>query len=78
MTRVYLKQPAKFLDTCDFAIGKKIVEAIEKIPSGNIKKLKGMKIDAYRLRVGRIRVIYVIENDTVIISKIDYRGDVYK
>jgi len=78
MKRVYLKQPAKFLDECDFDIGKRIVKAIDKIPSGDIKKLKGMKIETYRLRVGRVRVIYIIENDTLIISKIDYRGDAYK
>lgn len=78
MKHVYLKQPTKFLEVCDMKLGKRIVEAINKIPLGDIKKLKGMSITAYRLRVGSVRVIYVIENDTIVISKIDNRGDIYK
>ena len=78
MKHIYLNQQTKFLSGCDIKTGKRIIDAINKIPTGDIKQLKGMKITAYRLIVGKIRIIYVIEKDTIVISKIDYRGDIYK
>ena len=46
----------------------------------NIKKLKGEFEGLYRYRVGRYRIFYKIENDTilVIILDIDDRKDAYK
>ena len=49
-------------------------------PSGlNISKLSGLR-DYYRLRVGKIRVIFVVFHETkkIIIRKIAYRKDVYR
>lgn len=45
----------------------------------DIKKLKGDN-DAYRLRIGRIRIIYRVKNDKLIILIISAgnRGDIYK
>lgn len=40
-----------------------------------VKKLEGS--DAYRLRMGKIRIIYVIIKSEVIIIDIDYRGNIY-
>ena len=55
------------------------MEAIDKIPQGDIKRLQGEKYPPlYRLRVGKFRIIYHIENEEIIIAKIDTRGDVYK
>lgn len=46
----------------------------------NIKKLKGEFEGLYRYRVGRYRIFYKIEDDTilVIILDIDDRKDAYK
>jgi mRNA interferase RelE/StbE len=45
----------------------------------NIKKLKGEFEGIYRYRVGKYRIFYKIEDDTilVIILDIDYRKDAY-
>ena len=45
----------------------------------NIKPLKGSWEGFSRLRVGKIRVIYVIdfEQDELLIYAIDFRGDIY-
>jgi len=56
------------------------MEAIEGLPDkGDIKRLKGQTAkNAYRLRVGRYRIIYVWERDRIKILDIDTRGDIYK
>lgn len=46
----------------------------------NIKKLEGEWKGCYRLRIGKVRVIFEIDknSDTLIIHTIDFRGNVYK
>jgi mRNA interferase RelE/StbE len=48
-------------------------------PQLDIKKLKGNE-DVFRLRIGKIRIIYQIKNDDLIILVFSAgaRGDVYK
>lgn len=76
---IYLKNTIKTLKSYDDEIRARLIESIEKIPQGDIKKLKGEKYPAlYRLRVGKYRIIYHIENEEIIIAKIDARGDIYK
>jgi mRNA interferase RelE/StbE len=76
---VYLKSAYKVLAEYDKGIKKRIIDAIEKIPQGDIKKLQGEKYPPlFRLRVGKYRIIYHIENEEIIIAKIDTRGDIYK
>lgn len=60
------------------AIIKKIKGLEENPRPGQSKKLKGR--DAYRLRIGRYRVIYEIEGEKliVLVVAIGHRGDVYK
>jgi len=45
-----------------------------------VKKLKGSWTGYYRIRKGKIRIIFDVDykNKTVFIEKIDFRGDVYK
>lgn len=43
----------------------------------DIKELKGFKNKVYRLRVGKIRIIYKIENKNIEIIDIDFRGNIY-
>ena len=76
----YSRTSLKYLQQLEKNVARKIVEAIEKLPSkGDIRKLKGKKIkNVYRLRIGRHRIIYLLESEIIKIIKIDTRGDVYK
>jgi mRNA interferase RelE/StbE len=76
---IYLKSAYKVLAEYEKDTRRRIVDAIEKIPQGDIKRLQGEKYPPlYRLRVGKFRIIYHIENGEIIIAKIDTRGDIYK
>jgi mRNA interferase RelE/StbE len=46
----------------------------------DIKKLKGNWQGFFRMRVGKIRVIFTIQDDfnELLVYEIDFRGDVYK
>lgn len=56
---IYLKTAFKALEKYDIKIRKRIIESIEKIPQGDIKRLQGDKHPpVYRLRVAKYRVIY--------------------
>ena len=57
----------------------KILSADPKNLANNIKKIKGMYRDYYRLRVGDYRVIYSRENDRliIIIIRIGHRKEIY-
>lgn len=75
----YLKRAFKTLESYDLNTRKRIIKGIEKIPQGDIKKLQGEKRPPlYRLRIGKYRIIYNIENEDIVIAKIDTRGDIYK
>lgn len=80
MTKItYLKSAFKSLDKYDIKTRKRIIESIDKIPQGDIKRLQGEKYPpVYRLRLGKYRIIYHIENENIIIVNIDTRGDIYK
>ena len=56
---------------------KRLKEAIEKVPFGDIKKLQGID-NGYRLRVGDLRVLFSIEDDRIYIDNIIPRGQAYK
>jgi len=76
----YSRTSLKYLQQLEKNVARKIVEAIKNLPSeGDIRKLKGRKIkNIYRLRLGRYRIIYLLEKELIRIVKIDTRGDVYK
>jgi mRNA interferase RelE/StbE len=46
----------------------------------DVKKLKGSWAGYYRIKKGKIRIIFDVDykNKAVFIEKIDFRGDVYK
>ncbi|MBP3568680.1 MAG: type II toxin-antitoxin system RelE/ParE family toxin [Lachnospiraceae bacterium] len=56
-----------------------LLKAISKLPTGDIKPLKGHK-NVYRLRVDAFRIIYTIDNGQMVICVIDAgnRGQIYK
>ena len=77
MQTEYSKQAVKYILASDKTTKRRIKQAIEKIPVGDIKKLQGVS-NGYRLRVGDLRILFTIENDIVYIEKILPRGEVYK
>lgn len=72
----YSKQAIKFLKKQDVPTRKRIVSAINALPSGDVKKLQG--VNGYRLRVGDFRVIFDKNGDVLWIERIENRGQVYK
>lgn len=77
MEITYSKQAIKFLKKQSITIRKRIVNAINNLPQGDIKKYQGT-ISKYRLRVGDYRVIFDKQGNILYIEKIGARGDVYK
>ncbi len=72
----YKKKAVKYINSCDKSTKKRLKEAIEKLPFGDIKKLTGLE-NEYRLRVGDLRVLFTKENDIIIINNILPRGQAY-
>lgn len=72
----YSKQAVKFLKKQDVSTRRRIVTAIEHLPSGDVKKLRGAS--GFRLRVGDYRIIFDINGNILYIEKIDNRGQIYK
>jgi mRNA interferase RelE/StbE len=80
MTVVLDRRAAKYLKHMSEPAKSRIKDAIAGLsntpPAGDIKKLADR--DDYRLRIGGYRIIYRVENDTIIVSTIAPRGQAYK
>lgn len=72
----YSKQAIKFLKKQDPSTRRRLVNAINAIPDGDIIKMQGQT--SYRLRIGDFRVIFDRFGNILYIEKIDNRGQVYK
>ena len=74
------KTSKKYLSKLEKDIQLKIVSAIEGLPDqGDIQKMRGQyHPNTFRLRIGRFRVLYMRDEDTIKILDIDTRGDIYK
>ena len=72
----YSKQAIKFLKKQDLPTRKRIIAAINALPSGDVKSLQGRP--GYRLLISDHRVIFDKEGNILYIEKIDNRGQVYK
>lgn len=74
----YSKDAVKTIMAQDKKTKHRIRDAIEKIPDGDIKPLKGSST-LYRLRVGGWRIVFSYpDKETVLIERIAPRGNVYK
>lgn len=74
----YSKAAVKAINEMDRPTKQRIKTAIEKIPDGDIKPLRGAT-GSYRLRVGDRRILFSYpEHDIILIEKIGPRGDIYK
>lgn len=76
MKIVLLRSARKSLDRLPRSQRDRIEIAIKALPGGDVKKLEGRS--EWRLRVGGWRVIFVAEADTIRVTRIASRGDVYK
>jgi len=73
----YTKEAEKEIKKLDRHMKQRIKQAIERLPLGDIKKLKGYQND-FRLRVGEYRIILSSTNGYIIIKAILPRGEAYK
>lgn len=73
----YKKKAIKYINSADKPTKKRLKEAIEKLPFGDVRKLTGYE-NEYRLRVGDLRVLFTVENDIITINEVQPRGQVYK
>ena len=77
MQREYSKQAEKYLSNQTLETILRIKSAIEKLPAGDVKKMKGTK-NQYRLRVGAFRIMFTQTPELITVEKIDSRGQIYK
>ena len=73
-----LKDVDKFIRKQDKETQRRIIEAIYKLPIGDVKKLKGYN-NYFRLRVGNVRIIFEKDNEVynIIVIDIGNRGQIY-
>ncbi len=72
----------KFIDSLDLKTKARLKEKLSQLKQNpfamtGVKKLVGVGGTAYRLRVGKIRIIYVVCSGKIKIIDIDFRGNVY-
>lgn len=81
MYQIVIKKPAKkFIDKLPLNEKRRVMAAIEQLPSGeDIKRLKGHP-DLLRLRVGDYRIIYSVNHGKLIVYVIaaGNRGEIYR
>lgn len=73
----YTKQAHKNIKNLDVVMKRRIKNGIEKIPTGDIKKLQGYS-NIFRLRVGDYRILFEMSDEKVIIYDVLPRGEAYK
>ncbi|MDR0221061.1 MAG: type II toxin-antitoxin system RelE/ParE family toxin [Lachnospiraceae bacterium] len=73
----YSRSAEKYLDRQTNAVRKRIMDAVDRLPDGDVIKLAGR--EGYRLTVGGFRVLFdYVGKDSVDVMVIAPRGDVYK
>ena len=73
------KQAEKFILSQGKSAALRLYNAIEQLPLGDVKPLRGKKKpQLYRLRVGGYRIIFCTIEDGFTILRVDNRGDIYK
>ena len=79
------KRAVKYYESLDDKTAARINKAIDRISENphegqNIKKLSGRLAGKYRCKVGDLRIVYRIDENskTILIEAIGPRGDIYK
>ena len=83
---IKLRKPAaKYYEKLPPKLKEKVKEVINQLRENpyaipNVKPIEGSNHDIYRIRIGTLRLLYRIHNDTLIIIVLDIgpRGDIYK
>jgi len=78
MNITYSKKAVKTINGMDGLTKERIKTAIEKLPDGDAKQIKGRSVTTFRLRVGGWRVLFSLNGNDILIEKIAPRGEVYK
>lgn len=79
MNRIYSKDFNKNYKKLDAKTKECVQSAIQKIPNIDYIMLKGNNIPPlFRIRVGKYRILFEMNDTTIYILKIDSRGDIYK
>lgn len=71
------KSAEKSIKKLDKSLRKRIINAIKRLPDGDIRKLKGYD-ETFRLRVGDYRVLYSFDGYSIMILDVLPRGEAYK
>lgn len=77
-----MKDYLKFLQRLPKSLRLRLIDVIAQIALNDlknldIKPLKGKGADFYRCRVGKIRIIFIRDQQENIIYDVGFRGDVY-
>lgn len=72
----------KFINSLDKKTKEKLKARLKRLKespykAGDVKKLSGYGDDLYRLRMGKIRIIYRFIDSEIEVVDIDYRGNIY-
>lgn len=70
-----LRELEKFEKSISMRIFKKVDGLKDNLNSSDIKRLRGS--DKFRLRIGDYRVIFSVENNSIIIWKVGHRKNIY-
>jgi mRNA interferase RelE/StbE len=73
----FSKQAEKYIRALPNRVALRVIDGIDHLPEGDVKPLSGRKGE-YRLRIGKFRVLFFIEGETIRVFKVDTRGDSYK
>ena len=78
---VYKPSAQRELDGMDRSDAERIIRALEAFAAssrGDVKALKGAMKGRYRLRVGKWRVFFSLDQaDTIVVTGVDNRGQAY-
>ena len=61
----------------DVPARQRVRQGIEKLPEGDVKRLKGYT-DLYRLRMGDWRILFTMIASNILVEDVLPRGDAYK
>jgi len=71
------KKAIKNIKKLDKAFRERILSAIDMLPKGDVKKLKGY-IDLFRLRVSDYRIVFSVDGENMRIYSVLPRGEAYR
>ena len=75
---IILKRATRYIEKQSPETQERILKAIYALPTGDVKAMRKYH-NLYRLRVGKARVIYSIDGETITITVVDAgnRGQIY-